>query len=187
MGINTVALAHHFIRQYVHEGDFCIDATAGRGRDTELLCTLVGETGQVLAFDIQKDAVLDTRERLAAAGLASRCEVIHNSHTEMEQYTLPGSVRCIVFNFGYLPGGDHGVFTTAETSIPALEAGMRLLAPGGVMSLSIYYGGETGYDERNALLEFLATVDNKGYTVLVGSFANRPNDPPIPVFLWKDV
>lgn len=186
MGVNTVALAHHFIRQYVRPGDFCIDATAGRGRDTQLLCELVGETGRVLAFDIQEAAVGETRARLDAAGLGARCDVIQDSHSAMERYAEPGSARCVVFNFGYLPGGSHQIYTRAETSIPAIEAGLRLLAPGGVMSLSIYYGGQTGYAERDALLAFLNTVDNRKYTVLTAAFANRPNDPPIPVFIWKE-
>ena len=31
---------HYFIREQVHEGDFCIDATCGNGHDTLLLCEL---------------------------------------------------------------------------------------------------------------------------------------------------
>ena len=42
-----------FIRQQVQEGDFCIDATMGNGNDTLLLSQLCGESGKVLAFDIQ--------------------------------------------------------------------------------------------------------------------------------------
>ena len=34
--------AHKFIREHVKPGDLCIDATAGRGHDTALLCGLVG-------------------------------------------------------------------------------------------------------------------------------------------------
>ena len=48
---------HHFIREQVHEGDFCIDATCGNGHDTLLLCELVGDSGLVAGFDIQKEAV----------------------------------------------------------------------------------------------------------------------------------
>ena len=44
---------HHFIKQHVQSGDFCIDATMGNGHDTKLLCQLVGTGGKVLAFDIQ--------------------------------------------------------------------------------------------------------------------------------------
>lgn len=186
MGINTVALAHDFIKRYVRAGDFCIDATAGRGRDTLLLCELAGETGHVLAFDVQEAAVCETRERLKNAGFSARAKVILDSHSNMESYAERESVRCIVFNFGFLPGGDKRVFTHAESSIAAIEAGLRLLAPGGVMSLSIYYGGPTGYEERDALLDYFKTIDDQQYTVLISSFTNRRNDPPMPVFIWKD-
>lgn len=57
MGLNTLGLAHDFLRRSVHAGAFCIDATAGKGRDTALLCRLAGEGGCVLSFDIQPDAV----------------------------------------------------------------------------------------------------------------------------------
>ena len=52
------------IREHVKEGDLCIDATAGRGNDTAMLCELVGPSGKVIAFDIQEDAVRSTRELL---------------------------------------------------------------------------------------------------------------------------
>ena len=52
MQLNTLGLVHEFLRQTVRPGAVCIDATAGKGRDTALLCRLAGETGRVLAFDI---------------------------------------------------------------------------------------------------------------------------------------
>ena len=60
---------HHFMKEHVQPGDFCIDATMGNGHDTTLLCQLVGETGQVLAFDIQKLAYENTLKRLQEAGV----------------------------------------------------------------------------------------------------------------------
>ncbi|MBP3311866.1 MAG: class I SAM-dependent methyltransferase [Butyricicoccus sp.] len=184
MGLNTLGAAHDFIRRYVQPGACCIDATAGKGRDTALLCRLAGENGQVLAFDIQPDAIRQTRLLLEAEGLTN-ARLILDSHSNMERYAEPETIDCIVFNFGRLPGGDLTVFTTEKTSIPAIEAGLRLLKPGGVMSLSIYYGGPNGYGERDALLAYLASLDDRKVTVLTASWANRPNDPPIPVFLWK--
>lgn len=106
-------------------------------------------------------------------------------HSNLERYAQPATVDCIVFNLGRLPGGDPQIFTTADTSIPAIEAGLRLLKPGGVMSLSIYYGGANGYDERDALLAYLAALDDRKVTVLTSFWHNRPNDPPIAAFLWK--
>lgn len=181
---NTLGLAHAFLQRYVRPGNTCIDATAGRGRDTALLCRLTGETGRVLAFDIQEDAIQQTRALLEQEGLTA--EVYLDSHAHMARYLPPESVQAIVFNFGRLPGGDPQIFTTAESSIPAIEAGLALLAPGGVMSLSLYYGGANGCAERDAILAYLHNLDDRKYTVLTMSWTNRRNQPPIPVFIWKE-
>ncbi len=176
---------HHFIREHVKEGDFCIDATAGNGNDTKFLCELVGGNGKVLAFDIQKEAVANTKERLERHGLLQRAEVVLDSHTKMQQYVQEENVSCIVFNFGYLPGGDHNLATKKETSICAIEEGLKLLKAGGLMSLCIYSGGDSGFEERDAILGFLKQLDRKKYLVIVSEYYNRPNNPPIPVFIIK--
>lgn len=183
---NTLGLAHQFLSAHVPVGGFCIDATAGKGRDTAFLCSLVGSAGRVLAFDIQPAAVSATRALLAEQGYSSTAEVICDSHHHLLQYADPGTVDAVVFNFGWLPGGDHKIFTRAETSIPAIEAGLQLLKPGGVMTLCIYSGGENGFSERDALLEYVQTINSQEYTVVVSQFVNRTGNPPIPVFIWKE-
>lgn len=185
VSFNALTLSHRFLDEQVHSGDLCIDATAGRGRDTAFLCRLVGETGRVLAFDIQEEAVKSTRALLEEEKLSHIGTVIHDSHSNMAAYVNPGTVRAIVFNFGWLPGGDHNIFTHAQTSIQAIEQGLSLLRDDGVMSLCIYYGKETGFAERDALLSYLASIDGKTATVFAGSFLNRRNCPAIPVFLLK--
>ena len=94
-------------------------------------------------------------------------------------------VSAIVFNFGYLPGGDHNISTKAETSILAIEEGMKLLKPDGVISLCIYSGRDSGYEEKEAVLSYLKAVDPRKWLVIVNQFYNRQNDPPIPVFLVR--
>ena len=170
--------------QHVAPGAFCIDATAGKGRDTALLCRLAGESGRVLAFDIQPDATAQTKALLAAEGL--NAEVILDTHAHMEQYAAPETVDCVVFNFGRLPGGDPAVFTRAESSVAAINAGLRLLKPGGVMAIALYYGKENGYGERDAILAHLQTLDDRRFSVLCCDWANRRNDPPMPIFIWKE-
>ena len=172
------------LRRQVKPGAFCIDATAGKGRDTALLCRLVGEGGRVIAFDVQQDAVDQTRALLAAEGL--QAEVVLDSHANMARYAVSESVDCIVFNFGRLPGGDPHIFTTADTSLPAIDAGLALLKPGGVMALAIYYGKENGYDEKNAILEHLKALNDRVFTVLACDWLNRKHDPPLPIFIWKE-
>lgn len=182
--MNTLTIVHDFLRRHVRPGAFCIDATAGRGRDTALLCRLAGEQGRVLAFDIQDDAIRQTRALLESEGL--RAEVIQDSHANMAQYASPGTVDCIVFNFGRLPGGDPKIFTTAASSLPAIDAGLDLLRSGGIMALALYYGKENGYDEKNAILSHLKSINDRIFTVLACDWLNRRNDPPLPIFIWKE-
>ena len=184
MQLNTLSMVHEFLKQHVRPGAFCIDATAGKGRDTALLCRLAGESGRVLAFDIQPDATAQTKALLAAEGL--NAEVILDTHAHMEQYAAPETVDCVVFNFGRLPGGDPAVFTRAESSVAAINAGLRLLKPGGVMAIALYYGKENGYGERDAILAHLQTLDDRRFSVLCCDWANRRNDPPMPIFIWKE-
>ena len=184
MQLNTLGLVHEFLRQTVRPGAVCIDATAGKGRDTALLCRLAGETGRVLAFDIQQEAVEQTEALLEREGL--RAEVHLDSHANMARYVQPETVDCVVFNFGRLPGGDPAVFTRAETSVAALEASLRVLKPGGVIAIALYYGGANGYGERDAVMTWLETLDDRKFSVLRCDWANRRNDPPVPIFIWKD-
>lgn len=176
---------HHFIRNHVKEGEFCIDATAGNGNDTLLLCELVGEKGKVIAFDIQDEAVTNTKKRLEEHGVLERAEVLQESHVNMSKYAEEGTVSCIVFNFGYLPGGDHELATRKETSVMAIHEGLRLLKKGGMMSLCIYSGGDSGFEERDAILSEIKQLDGKKYLVIVSEYYNRPNNPPIPVTIVK--
>lgn len=184
MQLNTLSMVHDFLRQSVRPGALCIDATAGKGRDTALLCRLAGETGRVLAFDIQEEAAAQTRALLETEGL--HAEVIPDSHAHMEQYAETGTVDCVVFNFGRLPGGDPRIFTRADSSVAAIGAGLRLLRPGGVMAIALYYGKENGYEEKDAVLAYLKTLDDRAFSVLCCGWANRRGDPPMPIFIWKE-
>lgn len=176
----------HFMEMQVSWGDLCIDATMGNGHDTEFLCRLVGETGHVLAFDIQTEAIEHTKDRLTKAGLLSRAELILQGHEHLLEYADPASVSCIVFNFGYLPGGDHALATRADTSIQAIHQALALLKKGGLLSLCIYSGGDSGFEERDAILDELKVLDSRRYLVIKSDYYNRQNNPPIPVLVIKN-
>lgn len=175
----------HFMEQQIRPGDLCVDATMGNGHDTALLCRLAGPSGRVLAFDIQEQALRNTQKRLRETGAPDNYRLILDSHSHMEQYADAGTVSCITFNFGYLPGGDHGLSTKPDTSIAAIRQGLSLLKKDGLMSLCIYSGGDSGFEERDALLSYLKELDPKKYLVILSSYYNRPKDPPIPVLIRK--
>lgn len=183
---NALSVTHRFLAAHVKPGSFAIDATAGNGGDTAFLCRLVGKTGRVLALDIQPQAVENTRARLLAEGLADIGQVLLEDHARLDQLVSRESADCIVFNFGWLPGGDHEVFTRKETSVPAVRKALDCLRPGGLLALCLYYGRNNGYAERDALLELVRGLDHRQFTVMEVSFSNRVNDPPIPIWIVKE-
>lgn len=183
---SALDIINRVIDENVSEGDICIDATAGRGNDTLHLCKLVGESGHVTAFDIQQEAIDSTKLLLKENGLSHRADVILKSHSEMDSFFEEESVSLITFNFGWLPKGDHNIFTKKETSIEAIEKGLKLLKNGGIITLIIYYGRETGFEEHDALLKYLPSLDSRKYTVIEMPFVNRSNCPPIPIVIIKD-
>ncbi|WP_124100363.1 class I SAM-dependent methyltransferase [Ruminococcus sp. Marseille-P6503] len=181
----AVQLAHEFLAAQVKPGDICIDCTAGRGNDTVFLCSLVGDKGKVFSFDIQQEAVESTLKLVKERGFSQTAEVICRGHEEVDLYAEEGTVAAAVFNLGWLPGGDHSVHTQAGTTIKSIEKCLRLLKYGGVISLSIYYGRDTGFEEKEAVLEYISKLPTAEYTVIVSEFVNRPNCPPIAVRIYK--
>ncbi len=183
--INALSIAHDFLTARVRPGSFVIDATAGRGRDTAFLCRLTGPTGRVLAIDIQQEAVDATTALLRQKGYEDFAQAVCASHADLDQFALPGTVDAVMFNLGYLPGGDHSLFTESYISLPAIQKALNLLRPGGVMTVCIYHGGPQGEEEKDALLPFLESLDPQRYTVLVTGFPNRTGCWPIPVCIIK--
>lgn len=173
---------HHFVAQHVKPGDVVVDATVGNGHDTLFLCELVGPSGKVYGFDIQEEALTNTATRLKAHHC--QAQLIHDGHECMADY-IQEAPSAIVFNLGYLPKGNHLIATQADTTLAALRTGLSLLQPGGIISLCIYSGGETGFNEREAVLAFLKNLDSRQYLVIVSDYYNRPNNPPLPALIIK--
>ena len=172
------------IENYINEGDIVIDATAGNGNDSLKLCKKVGKDGKVYAFDIQEKAIEETKRKLLENGFCNS-EVIKDSHEFMDKYVC-GEVKTVIFNLGYLPGGDHRVQTKGETTIEAIKKALDLICDDGFIAIMIYYGKNSGTEEKLMLMDFLKDLDHKKYTVTVHDFYNRPNNPPITALITKN-
>lgn len=184
--LTAVKLVQDFLAARLVDPRLCIDATCGNGGDTAFLCRLVGEGGRVLGFDIQPEAIASTRARLEQARVPAGQYALHcDSHAHLLQYVQPGTVDAVMFNLGWLPGADHGVFSTADSSIPALEAALQAVRPGGVVSAILYSGAVIGTDEKQAVLAWLRALPLKDFTVLVCDFANWAETAPLPCFILK--
>ena len=166
-------------------GGLYVDATCGNGHDTAFLCRLAGPTGRVLALDIQPAAVENTNTRLGAAGLGAIGQALVHDHARLAELVAPGTADCVLFNFGWLPGADHEVHSTADGSLPALQAALDALKPRGVLAAVLYSGQVIGDSEKQAALGFFRALPLTKYTVLVCEFANWASTAPLPCFVIK--
>ena len=170
-------LARDVLSRAVGPGDTAVDATMGNGHDTAFLCEAVGPSGHVYAFDIQEQAVASTDRLLREKGLRDRAELIPAGHQHMDGY-VEEPVRAVVFNLGWLPGGDHTVTTRWDSTREAAEKALSLLLPGGVLVLCAYPGHAEGGRERQELSVFLSGLSNKSFNVLHQRFLNAGPGAP---------
>lgn len=181
---NSLTQSHQMVSNIVKAGDIAVDATAGNGNDTVFLAKLVGDGGRVYSFDIQETALNKTRSRLYQENLLDRVQLIQDGHQNMGKY-IEKSVKAIMFNLGYPPGGDHNIGTKGSTTIQAVKSAMELISVHGIISVVVYYGGDSGFDEKNEVMEFIQTVDSRNFTVMRTDFVNQVNCPPILICIEK--
>ena len=179
-----VPLSHLLVRCCLGAGDHAVDATCGNGHDTRFLAELVGSGGHVWGFDIQGQAITETRRRLAETGLAERVTLIQAGHEAMRQH-VAGPVRAVLFNLGYLPGGDRSIITRPETTGTALEQALELLAPGGVLAVTVYPGHGGGSDEQQIVDRWAAGLDPRRYHSWRMAQTNVTCDAPYLLLLQK--
>lgn len=169
------------LEQAVDAGDHTIDATAGNGHDTHFLAGLVGDGGKVFAFDIQEEAIRNTRERVEGF---SQVELIHDSHAKISTY-VQDSIAAAVFNLGYLPKGDHSIITKSQSTLAAIEQCLTLLKPKGLVLIVIYSGHEGGSEERDRVMDYVAGLPQASFDVLQYGFINQRHSPPFLVAIEK--
>ena len=176
----AVEFSHYLLARQIDEGDFVIDATCGNGQDTGFLARLVGEFGRVLALDIQEDAIESTELELKDRGLKNQVELRQADHANILSLARSEERRpkAIVFNLGYLPGGDKSVVTKAANTLPALKDSLELLRNGGYLVVTAYPGHEEGLKERQEIEAWAEKLDNQGFNVAHYRFLNQEKNPP---------
>ena len=182
---NARHLAADYIRRTVRPGDFVIDATMGNGGDTLFLAELVGEHGRVYAFDVQEEAVANTRAKLCAAGMEARAMLILCGHEKMREH-VGEAPQAVMFNLGWLPGAAHAVTTRVETTLQAVAAAVDLIVPGGIVSICIYPGHEEGTRELQELLKYASGLDVRRFNVLHHHFLCAPAHTPQLILIQRN-
>ena len=175
--IDLVGLHKYFIMKHLKEGDTVVDFTMGNGNDTLFLSKAVGESGKVYAFDIQEEALTSTRAHLEENGAPENYTLICASHHRVKEF-VNEPINAGMFNLGYLPrSGRKALTTMRQTTMPAVEAAIELLAPDGVLIVAIYPGHEEGALEGEMLREYFKTLSK--YRICPSEFKilNSPTSP----------
>ena len=172
-------MAHDFLAQVITKEDIVVDATMGNGHDTLFLAKLAK---QVYSFDIQKQALEKTSQRLQEAGLTN-VELLLQGHETVDQFVT--EAKAGIFNLGYLPSADKNIITQPQTTIQALEKLCQLLVKGGRIAIMIYYGHEGGDIERDAVLNYVSQLPQQEYTATIYRTLNQVNKPPFLVMIEK--
>lgn len=177
---NHLDLAHSYWSELIAENDVLIDATCGNGHDTLFLARL--HPRLLYAIDLQERALLAAKEMLRlhlSDQNLCRVKFILGSHVEFPKEIPLESVKLIVYNLGYLPGGDKSITTLTESSLRSLQNALALLLPGGVVSLTCYPGHDEGRREEEHLLEFAKGLDAKVWSCCHHRWINRRDAPSL--------
>ena len=173
--------AHDLIAGVLVQGDAAVDATLGNGHDTLFLARCVGRAGKVFGFDVQQAAVGNTRKRLDDAGVDSDCYALFcESHADMALH-ITTKVKAVMFNLGYLPGGDKKIITQAHSTVAALSAAIESLSCGGILTVMCYPGHDGGADEADLVTNFVDELDEDDWRVTRYSRAEARASTP---YLW---
>lgn len=163
--MQLTSIIHEKLKTYITKDDFLIDATVGNGHDTTFLA-LHGK--RVIGFDIQKNAIDMTERLLVQKDLLHRVNLFQMSHEFMSQlipHNWIGNVKIIMFNLGYLPGGDKAIITKPSSTLKALEQSLILLAPNGHLSIGIYPGHSGGQEEAENVINWIKNLSQLDYQI----------------------
>lgn len=183
----TTDLAMYIVSDYISDKSVLIDATCGNGHDTLTLANI--PHAKLYAFDIQQAAVNATRKLLFSKGCEEKINngtisIICDSHTNMHKH-VDEKADVIMFNLGYLPGGDKSFTTNHSNTIAAVNSALTLLADDGIICITMYSGHDEGKKEKAALLQLSENLDPHIYHAAYINFPNQKNSPPEILLITK--
>jgi 16S rRNA C1402 N4-methylase RsmH len=169
---NISDLAHHIAKCYCMNFKIAVDATLGNGYDTDYLSS---KFNQVYSFDIQKNTI-DNYKLKAIDNVV----LINDSHEYLDKYIL-NKVDFIIYNLGFLPGGDKSITTRSSSTIKSLHSALQILASGGIVCICIYSGHSEGREEKSAIEELVCNLEKSEYGVMRHTIMNRISAPELVV------
>ncbi len=148
--------AYIYWKNLLKPDDHVIDATCGNGKDALRLVELVPQ-GHVYAIDIQEIALQKARELIPNSNIS----YLLQSHTKL----LTGEFKLIVYNLGYLPGGNKNLTTLTETTVESLAKASQIISIGGALSIMCYPGHPEGALEEQAVQKWAEGLDPQKWLI----------------------
>lgn len=182
---NALSFSHQLLKEVIQPGDIAVDATMGNGHDALFLAQLVGKTGHVYACDLQKQALLNTQQRLEEAHLLKRATLLLTGHETLDRYLPEKELKGAIFNLGYLPQSDKAIITQPETTLAAIQLLLKRLSRRGRIVIVCYHGHTGGQTELDQVRQFCEELPQRDYTVLNYQFLNQQNQPPLLLCIEK--
>jgi len=177
--------AHRFLGEALGDGDLAVDLTAGNGHDTLFLWQQVAPSGEVVAFDLQEEALVSCQRRLTEAAVplsptpaAGSVSLVAESHENLEGY-LTRPPRAVIANLGYLPGSHSSLATEASTSVAALTSALDLLAGGGRLAVTVYSLHPGAAQEAAAVTALFSSLSPNEWETLQLQLPNRKTPPSL--------
>lgn len=170
-------IAHYVIENFLNNKETAVDATLGNGHDTDFLCK---KFKKVYAFDIQECACENYKEKNN-----ENVVVINDSHEKLDEY-ISENIDCIIYNLGFLPGGNKKITTNHESSLISIRKGLALLNNGGIAAICIYRGHAEGKIEEKEILKYVKELPKSQYGVMYHEFMNRSKDAPLLLIIEKN-
>lgn len=175
-------LAHSYWTRLIQKGDHVIDATAGNGHDTLKLATLAltENSGFLWSLDIQQQALDNTLKLLTTHGSPTQniCLLNHN-HSTFPTFIPHNSIKLIVYNLGYLPGGNKNITTQTNSTLQSIQNAQPLIQHGGAISITCYPGHTEGAHEQQQILQLTSPWNPKNWNITLHQFTNRQNSPSL--------
>lgn len=139
----------------IKDNDLVVDATVGNGHDTLFLTKLVTK-GFTFGFDIQQSAIDNTKKLLDRANIKNYQLFLEN-HKNIAKVLgeYKNKISLVIFNLGYLPGGDKSIATNHKSTIKAVKDSLTLLNNKGIILINVYPGHDEGLKEHEALEKYL--------------------------------
>ncbi len=174
---DLLSLQKQFILRHLGEGDTAVDFTMGNGYDTVFLSKTVGETGTVIAFDIQEAALTSTEQNLRKNDCPDNWRLICASHDRAPEF-IKGKIKAGMFNLGYLPGAGKKELTTKRSStLPAVKSAIDMLGEDSILLVAVYPGHPEGAAEGEELTQYFSTISRFKYSIAQFRMVNSPESP----------